>query len=235
MAFPPISAPPVAARAVSDSDLQRLSQEYQSTRFNEGFRHAMVVERVMGIQGIQNPTADAGIGAEIPPVAGPILGLNRSEDLAQYLSLMERMIEAAKRPMPQARNEIDLVEQDLWALKRTKVKKLRYVLTLLLIPAPAAALDGAARGNAMNDAAATAIAVERYRRKHGRIPNQLGQLAPDFLPQVPIDPFDGKPMRYVVRDGEYLLYVVGSDGVDNGGEGERDPDIVFRVQRTEKR
>jgi len=219
----------------SDADLQRLSDDYRTTRYNEGFRRAMVGERVMGIQAIQNPAGDPGIGAEIPPVAGPMLGLNRNDDLAQYLTLSERMIEAAKKPMPQSRDEVDLVDQDLRALGSTKVKKFRYVLTLLLLPATGAALEAAARGNAMNDAAATAIAIERYRRKHGQIPDKLGQLVPDFLPQVPIDPYDGKPLRYVVRDDEYLLYCVGRDRVDDGGEGPWDPDIVFRVERTGKR
>jgi hypothetical protein len=218
----------------SDADLQRMSEDFRTTRFNEGFRRSLIGERVMGIQGIQNPMADSGIGAEIPPVAGPLLGVNRNDDLAKYLVLLERMIEASQKPMPQARDEFDLIEQDLRALGSTKVKKFRYVLTLLLLPATGAALDGAARGNAMNDAAMTAIAIERYRRKHGQIPDELGQLVPDFLPQVPTDPYDGKPLRYVVLDDEYLLYSVGRDRVDDGGQGEYDPDIVFRVEWTER-
>ena len=85
----------------------------------------------------------------------------------------------------------------------------------------------------MNDAAVTAIAIERYRRDRGQIPNDLKQLVPEFMPQVPTDPFDGKPLRYVVEDGEYLIYSVGKNGVDDGGQGDFDPDIVFRVERTD--
>ena len=85
----------------------------------------------------------------------------------------------------------------------------------------------------MNDAVMTAIAIKRYRRDRGQIPKDLEQLVPDFLKQVPTDPIDGKPLRYVVKDSEYLLYSVGKNGVDDGGQGDYDPDIVFRMERTE--
>ena len=44
--------------------------------------------------------------------------------------------------------------------------------------------------------AATACAVERFRLKYKKLPEKLEQLVPEFLPKVPIDPFDGKPLRY---------------------------------------
>jgi hypothetical protein len=53
------------------------------------------------------------------------------------------------------------------------------------------------------------------------------------MPQVPTDPFDGRPLRYVVKDDEYLVYSIGTDGVDDGGQGDVNPDIVFRVERKE--
>ena len=45
--------------------------------------------------------------------------------------------------------------------------------------------------------AATACAVERYRLKHGKLPKDLNALVPEFMNKVPIDPFDGKPLRYL--------------------------------------
>ena len=86
-------------------------------------------------------------------------------------------------------------------------------------------------------AADAAIAVERYRRKEGKLPQRLDDLVPDFLPQIPTDPFDGRPLRYRVREEEYLIYSVGADRVDNGGHadpelGDIDPDTVFRVRRS---
>lgn len=217
----------------SDEDLQRLAEDFRSVRYKEGFRRSLVGERAVGIQTIRNPAGDDAVGGGLPAGAGPTLGLNRNDDLCQYLALLERMIAAAGKPMPQARNEFDKVDTELGTLRKSKLGKVRYTLTALLLPAMSAALDAAARGNAMNEAAMTAIAIERYRRDRGQIPKDLEQLVPDFLKQLPTDPFDGKPLRYVVKDGEYLLYSVGKNGVDDGGQGDYDPDIVFRVERTE--
>ena len=65
----------------------------------------------------------------------------------------------------------------------------------------------------------SAIALKRFQLKQGRLPDSLAELAPDYLPAVPIDPYDGKPLKYHPNDdGTYLLYSVGDDGVDDGGD-----------------
>ncbi len=214
----------------SDADLERLAEGFRKTRYNKGLQRSLVGERAVGIGAFRNPGGD-GTGAQSGTV--PVVGLNPNDDLCQYLAFMEGMIAAAGKPMPQAQREFDQIEQDLAALTNSKLGRIRHMRTTLLLPALGAALDAAARGNAMNDAAVTAIAIERYRRDRGQIPNDLKQLVPEFMPQVPTDPFDGKPLRYVVEDGEYLIYSVGKNGVDDGGQGDFDPDIVFRVERTD--
>jgi hypothetical protein len=65
----------------------------------------------------------------------------------------------------------------------------------------------------------SAIALKRFQLKHGQWPATLDELAPEFLSSIPIDPYDGKPLRYHPNaDGTYLLYGVGEDGVDDGGD-----------------
>ena len=64
----------------------------------------------------------------------------------------------------------------------------------------------------------TAIALERYRGRHGSYPGTLQVLVPELLPKPPLDFMDGKPLRYrVTGDGHFVLYSVGLDCVDNGG------------------
>ena len=64
-----------------------------------------------------------------------------------------------------------------------------------------------------------AIALKRYQLHHGSYPRDLNALSPDLLSQVPVDLMDGKPLRYRLQsDGTYLLYSIGEDGVDNGGD-----------------
>jgi hypothetical protein len=65
----------------------------------------------------------------------------------------------------------------------------------------------------------TAISLKRYQLHNGKYPDQLSALVPDFLAEMPIDIMDGKPLRYrPTPDGNFLLYSVGEDGVDNGGD-----------------
>jgi hypothetical protein len=62
------------------------------------------------------------------------------------------------------------------------------------------------------------LAVERYRKSHGKWPESLEALVPAWLERVPVDPYDGRALRYRrVADGA-VIYAVGPDLTDNGGE-----------------
>jgi len=64
-----------------------------------------------------------------------------------------------------------------------------------------------------------AIALKRYILRHGKPPETLDVLIPEFLPSIPIDFMDGNPMKYHLNtDGTFTLYSVGDDGQDNGGD-----------------
>jgi hypothetical protein len=67
----------------------------------------------------------------------------------------------------------------------------------------------------------TAIALKRYQLKHGDYPPNLDAIVRSFPPAVTLDPVDGKPLRYRPnQDGTYLLYSVGPNGKDDGGNPE---------------
>ena len=71
-----------------------------------------------------------------------------------------------------------------------------------------------------------AIALKRFQLRNGHWPQTLDELVPDFLASVPVDPYDGKPLRYHPNaDGTFLLYCVGEDGVDDGGDPTLPPGI----------
>jgi len=64
-----------------------------------------------------------------------------------------------------------------------------------------------------------ALAIKRFRARHGSYPKSLADLAPEFLKTVPIDFIDGKPLRYSLGDdGHFLLYSIGLNCVDEGGK-----------------
>jgi hypothetical protein len=93
------------------------------------------------------------------------------------------------------------------------------------------------RVRANMDCAITALAIEGYRLKEGKLPETVDELVPGYLPQVYLDPFDGKPLRYKRVEPGYMVYTIGADGVDDGGRDQdsakkgETSDWVFRVYR----
>jgi hypothetical protein len=59
------------------------------------------------------------------------------------------------------------------------------------------------------------LAIRLFREETGRLPADLNELTPKYLAAVPLDPFDGKPFRYLPAKG--VIYSVGEDTKDAGG------------------
>ncbi len=64
----------------------------------------------------------------------------------------------------------------------------------------------------------TDLAMRCYRSEHGRVPDDLTLLIPEYFDAVPIDPYSGNPVIYRVSEpGKWTVYSVGRDGKDDGG------------------
>ncbi len=63
----------------------------------------------------------------------------------------------------------------------------------------------------------TLLAAERYRQVRGRWPQTVADLVPVQLSAMPLDPFDGQPLRYRRLPDGIAVYSVGPDGNDDGG------------------
>jgi hypothetical protein len=69
----------------------------------------------------------------------------------------------------------------------------------------------------------TIIAVLRYRQDKGQLHENLEQLVTaGYLKKLPIDPFSDKPFAYKKTGDNFLLYSIGSNFTDDGGEVARD-------------
>ena len=76
------------------------------------------------------------------------------------------------------------------------------------------------------------LALHSYHLKNEKWPAVLS----DAIPEVPLDPFDGKPLRYrLEKDGTWVVYSIGPDRVDDGGDPAQDgeQDIVFASNELE--
>jgi len=108
-----------------------------------------------------------------------------------------------------------------------------------------ATMDGDANRNAQMHAelrcARVALAAERFRLEKGRWPQSLNELKATLSEAVWTDPFDGKPLRLIERDGGIVIYSVGADLVDDKAnltipEGDYlSPDTGFRLIPPDKR
>lgn len=63
-----------------------------------------------------------------------------------------------------------------------------------------------------------AVAVERLRRDRGNGPSALSDLVPQYLNDVPVDPFSGRPLLFRPSAGAYTIYSVGPNQKDDGGD-----------------
>ncbi len=61
------------------------------------------------------------------------------------------------------------------------------------------------------------LALRAYRADHEKYPQALESLAPQYLSEIPLDPFSGQPFVYRPAAEDFVLYSVGGDGIDNGG------------------
>jgi hypothetical protein len=100
-----------------------------------------------------------------------------------------------------------------------KHRSLYNILERMLLPALGNAVEKFARAQTSADSARTAIALERYRLAHGEYPESLDVLAPQFIAKLPHDVINGQPPHYrQTSDGQFVLYSVGWNETDDGGE-----------------
>ncbi len=157
-------------------------------------------------------------GPEKPPgivlaPAGILLLASRDEMVGIHKQHMDKLEQAMNVPM----YEMPSAGADEFLRGLTKYQRMRLFLMRILLPALEAARTTHTRHQASIDGTLTAIAVELYRRKHGRWPEALEELVPRYLPDVPIDRINGESIRYRVQDGRPVIYRVGVDRDDNGG------------------
>jgi hypothetical protein len=150
------------------------------------------------------------------------------DDLAGYRKAMQRIQNLAERPYYETAKDWEAFDLSL----RTHIPG---VFAKRIIPGADRCAIAAAKADAAHQLSRLAIAMTGYRVKYGRYPAKLDDLVPEFLANIPGDPFDGQPLRMKRADKEVLLYSVGRDLKDDGGVAwnaeKQTGDIVFRLTR----
>ena len=92
------------------------------------------------------------------------------------------------------------------------------------------------RHQAYIDICRTGLALKLYKAKNGTYTEKLEGLAPQFLNEIPIDPFSGEKLIYKKSDKGFILYSLGPNMKDDGGidakekKWKGDNDIVWQSE-----
>lgn len=86
-----------------------------------------------------------------------------------------------------------------------------------------ASVNANSRFFARVDGLRIAIALELYRHDHASYPDSLDSLAPDYLSELPLNPYDGSAFSYQREGKDYILYcpmkvVTHNPAVSRGGK-----------------
>jgi hypothetical protein len=131
------------------------------------------------------------------------------------LGVFDRAITASALDIPEG---LKSYEAAFAGLDTGRRPVLSMLVSRMLLPALSRSLAHQASADARRLCAETALAIERFRLSNGgRLPETLEALTPSFLEEIPKDPFDGKPLRYVRKNKGYLIYSIGPDLVENHG------------------
>jgi hypothetical protein len=245
----------LARQPLSDGQLSQLQLQFTQAEAPNRFLTGMISDRalyneyirlaqddVRKMIQISNKNSPADDQTEVPrrnPGAGWRLIGFWERDRNFYLEAMATNISLIQQGPPAS-----LLLSDVDDQISQQARKGFYIFSSMMLPA----MSGVAKRDASNRAnlraAIATLAVERWcLAHHGTLPGSLGDLVPVYLPSVPIDPFNGKPLLYKKLPKGYCIYSVGPNLKDDGARRYPSPgtratdeqrlnyDIVFTVER----
>jgi hypothetical protein len=197
--------------------LQKLVSQMQVIDFQHMITTRLVAERAdiftrvdrwrrgtLGYEGYSHPAPD--------PRERWIAPFMWYRDEARLVAMLTDMVNASRLPTWQAMPKlISLSERGrgkpLW------LRPMRWYFYRGYVPIEIY------RAWTLRDASVIGLSCELFQSAKGRYPATLDQLAPEFLKEVPTDPFTGKPFKYELRnDGAaFIVYSLGDNLKNDGG------------------
>jgi hypothetical protein len=141
----------------------------------------------------------------------------------RYLDIIQEYLDNMKLPWPDRLIAAKKMEANISS------PSIPQIISHSLMPALTKMIEAHARVDAQLAAAHTAVALERYRLANNSLPDDLAQLVPTYIEKIPIDPFDGRPLRYKKLSPQpgYTIYSIGTDEHDDLGD--KSSDATFTV------
>lgn len=227
-----------------ENTLAQLQRDWEAIDLIDVLEKAMVGERVMVLQFFENPELGQALlaGTAGGPGVGRSSGLSQlrddlinsasatywrghaEEDQLFYLQIKQQDLQLLRQLKTNAPSisitKAMQVHNDEWQSEFDGLLAgYRHLLSSVAIPNYSRALETTVRNETQRRMTVTAIALKRYKLKHGKFPDALTELVPVFVSSMPIDAMSGQPFGYCLNtNGTFTLYSVGEDGIDDGGD-----------------
>ena len=202
----------------SDVQLQELQKIIASVDLLCDFAQALRGERAFNLETMRQMRAGGPDANQVPKALRSLMPTgwlyqNQVVIARAYEQVLLPVVDPAKRRVyPEHRGTNQLLSV---LGKRTPYN----IFAWMLLPALERSSARFAQGQMGLDLAMVGCALERFRLSHGQLPESLGELVPQFIGKVPNDIMDGQFLRYRKQsDTSYLLYSVGWNQADDGGE-----------------
>ena len=224
--------------ALSDTQLTRLQKMFFDAYDPCGLVAGLIGERFLMVDMCRWPLSEMTdylvmtTGMWLPKFTEVHVALYRLSglqdlDAVAYLDGMSRYMNVCRLPLEQRWEAARRVEEQV-----RPSTNIHLILNLMGMNSMVVEFD--IKNSVKLHAAGTAIAVRRFGLAHGRYPETLDELVPEYLEAVPVDLFDAKPLRYKKVDEGFVVYSVGENGVDDGGQDDDEvgaDDVAFRMER----
>jgi hypothetical protein len=233
----------VARRKLSAAELSDWQRKLAAA-YAQGFPLADVRgEHLVLLDIVQHLFTDRGLGGGhlVPSAAGSMLEEEmgqRKESERPIVRVTRSMLHVGREETIATVNRIFDRQQSLLSPYEKRARQVptvaevlrslpahRYALVRALVPNIDRVTETGFRGKALHEATLTVLAVQRYRQEKGSYPTTLEELKQaGYLDALPADPYGDKPLAYRVAKGNFVLYSLGPDFQDDGGESGRGQD-----------
>jgi hypothetical protein len=229
----------VSDRKIETDTLRKILEEWNSSPWREGLVWSLESERIYGLENAllylkgEHELINLGLGGKLYYwVFRPVY----KSEIIWLMGNYDRLLKATEMPYYASRDSKELeamINSTPWY----------YKISSLFLPNAVTVLFKRATLNAMFETARVGIACKIYKNMHGDFPEDLAELSPEILEEIPVDPFTGHPFIYKKQETGIMIYSIGSNLKDDGGNGtwqitslvmEKDDDWAWK-EATEQR
>jgi|UniRef100_UPI003784BFD6 hypothetical protein len=220
----------------SEGDLMRLQDAFATDETTPALLLAMRGELAAGLNAVEHlQTAAEGQTKDGKNVAATLFASGNSLGMNVWRMLpnglfdhwksvianmeLHHLIQPLKNGgLPQSVRAGDAVASEIKS-RANMILHPDHIMVNLMLPAVTQISVNALLTETRRRQALAAVALERFHLRQAKYPRRLEELVPSLLPAAPLDPCDGKPLRYrLTESGRFILWSVGFDGRDDAGK-----------------